>query len=290
MDADAGSGDDDLDSGVGGDPLRRGYRDEYGFVRVHLERQCIALPLSVQHAHNGEENLIDLDERPQEAIRPRRAHFLRDLGADDAPVSVGIQVRNEPALLQRQLVHAREGSGDALDRAPPDLPAGEAERPAPRYPGRRLDDRRDLRRQLQGVRDADHGPSASIRLADDNDVGAERLELLAGLPLGDLAERDHRNDRGDADHDADQAQHRAQPCPAQAVGRLAGIGRKDLEGSRHRRTPASHPGRRRSVGPGLRLEEPAVANPRPPRALACHRRVVRDNQDRDAALRIQPPQ
>ena len=83
------------------------------------------------------------------------------------------------------------------------------------------------RRQLHGVRKGDGAHPAALSLADDHDVGAERLELLAGLLPGNFAERDHRYDRRNADHDADKAQHRAQPRPAQAFGRFAGIGPED---------------------------------------------------------------
>ena len=258
MDPGARPGDDDVDPGIGDQPARSGDRHEDGPVRVDLEGERVAFRAALQHAHDDKQRFVDFDERADDPVRPVAAHRVGQVGADNAVVAVDIEVGDEPAGLERQTVDGRERRGDALDAAAPELLSGMPERPVPLHPRRRLGDRRDGRGERHGVGRADRAWGLE-RLAHQHDVGAERLELLAGLFAGDLAERDHGDHRGDADRDADEAQHRAQPRLAQAVGRLAGIGAEDGEGARHRGRPtreAGAAGRRSDPRPHLRRAGP----------------------------------
>ena len=56
-------------------------------------------------------------------------------------------------------------------------------------------------------------PAAAGRAArgDDEQVGAERVDLRADLRLGALAETDGQDDGGDPDQDAEHRQRRPQP-------------------------------------------------------------------------------
>ena len=117
-----------------------------------------------------------------------------------------------------------------------------------------------------------------------------RLVPSAAIWLGDLgagaaAERDHRDDRGDADDDAEHRQRRAHP-----VARALSAPMRTIDRTVSGHLPARPTGalrRRRAATVGSSVDEiAAVAEASTtPRARSCGDvRLVRDQHDRDALL------
>ena len=107
-------------------------------------------------------------------------------------------------------------------------------------------------RQRRRRAEAAAGAGASIGRAagrDDEDVGAELVDLVLHLGLGALAEADGQDHGGDADEDAEHRERRAQPVGADRLGRGAEACRASSSGASSRCRRAASRRRRRTRPP-----------------------------------------
>ena len=234
----------------------------------------------------------DLRGRADVLRREERAELGRPV-ADGGQVDVGALHLRRPVLV----------AGDDLRRA--------SSTPAATYwtPGTCAHRRRHPRRQRGGhARALADAARLEVAGVDDDQVGAGRLDLLLDRRLRAAAERHHRDDRADADDHAEHRQggphlvavQRLQRDPERHEYRHGALLRHAAEvfrGEPDRRPTFCRSGfGRRQRGQLLAASrrwrssdrpESAVAEPHEPRAVLRDVRLVRDQDDGDAALDVE---